>query len=400
MGIRPDSHAALLGIARQGLPRREGRPQRVVIVGAGMAGLVAAWELARAGHEPIVLEARARVGGRVHTLREPFTDGLYAEVGAMRIPRTHDLTLAYCERFGLKLTPFTMNNPQAYVYLRGRRWRLGEVQSTPTCLPFTLADEECGRTVDALWTDAIASFTDRIAREGDAAWAAIVKEWDHCSTREFLEECHWSEGAIEAFGLLQFQEALDELLLPRAPPGGGDARATSTWSRSRAGWTGCRRVRARAPAPHPVRRQDDRPRPGRGLRHRALPDRGRPVPRDRRPRPRHGALRRPAARRDPEAVLPRQAAGHPPAALRRLGEDPPPVPPAVLGGGRRHPGRGHGDRPSRSAPSTIRTTVARRAAGSSWPATPGRRTPSAGAPSRRATGSPRPSRTSRSSTRR
>jgi len=73
MGIRPDSHEALLEIARQGLPRREGRPKRVVIVGAGMAGLVAAWELARAGHEPIVLEARARVGGRVHTLREPFT---------------------------------------------------------------------------------------------------------------------------------------------------------------------------------------------------------------------------------------------------------------------------------------------------------------------------------------
>jgi monoamine oxidase len=208
MGIRPDSHEALLEIARHGLPRREGRPKRVVIVGAGMAGLVAAWELARAGHEPIVLEARARVGGRVHTLREPFTDGLYAEVGAMRIPRTHDLTLTYCERFGLRLTPFTMNNPQAYVHLGGRRWRLGEVQGNPGCLPFTLADAECGRTVDALWSEAIAGFTDRVAREGDAAWAAIVQEWDHCSTREFLELCHWSEGAIEAFGLLQFQEAL------------------------------------------------------------------------------------------------------------------------------------------------------------------------------------------------
>ena len=111
-----------------------------MIVGAGMAGLVAAWELARAGHDPIVLEARGRVGGRVHTLREPFTDGLYAEVGAMRIPRTHDLTLAYCERFGLKLTPFTMSNPQAYVHLGGRQWRLGEVQADAGCLPFTLAD--------------------------------------------------------------------------------------------------------------------------------------------------------------------------------------------------------------------------------------------------------------------
>jgi monoamine oxidase len=101
-----------------------------------------------------------------------------------------------------------MNNPQAYVVLRGRRWRLGEVRANLACLPFLVADAECGRTVDARWTEAIAGFTDWVARAGDSAWAAIVKEWDHCSTREFLEHCRWSEGAIEAFGLLQFQEAL------------------------------------------------------------------------------------------------------------------------------------------------------------------------------------------------
>ena len=48
-----------------------------------------------------MLEAQQRVGGRVHTLREPFTDGLYAEAGAMRIPRSHDLTMAYFEHFRL-----------------------------------------------------------------------------------------------------------------------------------------------------------------------------------------------------------------------------------------------------------------------------------------------------------
>ena len=57
-------------------------PKDVVIIGAGMSGLVAGYELTRAGHDVIILEARDRVGGRVLTLREPFSDGHFAEAGA------------------------------------------------------------------------------------------------------------------------------------------------------------------------------------------------------------------------------------------------------------------------------------------------------------------------------
>ena len=60
----------------------------------------------RAGHDIVVLEARERVGGRVLTLRAPFTDGLFAEAGAARIPPDHELTLAYARHFGLELDPF------------------------------------------------------------------------------------------------------------------------------------------------------------------------------------------------------------------------------------------------------------------------------------------------------
>ena len=77
-----------LRLIADGLPAVPGRRLRVVVVGAGMAGLVAADALLRAGHEPVVLEAQQRVGGRVYTLREPFAAGLYAEAGAMRIPRS------------------------------------------------------------------------------------------------------------------------------------------------------------------------------------------------------------------------------------------------------------------------------------------------------------------------
>src|SRR5512134_1413147 len=99
-------------------------PKKVIVVGAGLAGLAAAYELQRAGHQPLILEAQQRVGGRVFTLREPFADGLYGEAGAMRIPRAHDLTMAYIEKFGLPVSPFVMGNPNAYYHLRGQKWRI------------------------------------------------------------------------------------------------------------------------------------------------------------------------------------------------------------------------------------------------------------------------------------
>src|SRR5882724_366122 len=80
-------------------------PKRVLILGAGLAGMVAGYELSQRGHNVTILEARMRPGGRVHTLREPFSDGLYAEAGAARIPDDHDLTLKYIKLFDVPLEP-------------------------------------------------------------------------------------------------------------------------------------------------------------------------------------------------------------------------------------------------------------------------------------------------------
>ena len=57
------------------------KPKKVIVVGAGMAGLVAAFELAQVGHDVMVLESQTRVGGRVYTLGEKdgFAKGLHAE---------------------------------------------------------------------------------------------------------------------------------------------------------------------------------------------------------------------------------------------------------------------------------------------------------------------------------
>lgn len=116
---------SLAGLGLVSCTTQVDQPLRIVVVGAGMSGLVAAWELSRAGHDVTVLEARERVGGRVLSLRSPFAPGHVAEAGAARIPPEHDLTLRYALHFGLELDPFY---PGTGFYLR---FRNGERELIP-----------------------------------------------------------------------------------------------------------------------------------------------------------------------------------------------------------------------------------------------------------------------------
>lgn len=107
------------------------RGPKVVIVGAGIAGMTAAYELHRAGYHCVVLEGRDKPGGRCETLRRGtvvdekdrtftcnFSEAphLYFNSGPARIPFHHKGLLAYCKTFGVKLETFTNDNRAAYFY--------------------------------------------------------------------------------------------------------------------------------------------------------------------------------------------------------------------------------------------------------------------------------------------
>ncbi|MFO0757619.1 MAG: FAD-dependent oxidoreductase [Byssovorax sp.] len=97
---------------------------RVVVIGAGLAGLTAALDLKDAGWDVVVLEARDRVGGRVHTLRAPFTEGLHAEGGGESIDDNHGDIQAMAKRFGLPLEARPVDKELGgATYYKGKRWK-------------------------------------------------------------------------------------------------------------------------------------------------------------------------------------------------------------------------------------------------------------------------------------
>ena len=127
-----------------------GKGKTVIILGAGIAGMTAAYELGKLGYTIKLLEARDFAGGRIQTARRgkvlqelgaekqvcDFAPGEYINLGPWRIPFNHYSTLHYTSEFDVKLELFNNDNDAAYVYneraqgpLNKRRLRMFEVKA-------------------------------------------------------------------------------------------------------------------------------------------------------------------------------------------------------------------------------------------------------------------------------
>ena len=190
--------------------------KKVIVIGAGLAGLVAAYELTQAGHDVMLLEASTRPGGRVWTLREPFSDGLYAEAGAGRIPETHDITLKYVKLFGLTLDPFHPREGASIYFIRGKRItvRSGETLDL-SALPFHLTPEEHRLGLDGIEAKYVDPVLEELGNPGTPGWPpAKLKKYDQMTWPEFLRRQGASRGAVELLTALsgwEYDSALDYL---------------------------------------------------------------------------------------------------------------------------------------------------------------------------------------------
>ncbi len=190
------------------------KPRKTItILGAGMAGLTAAYELQRLGHSVKILEAMNRAGGRVWTWRSPNHEGQYHELGAMRVPSGHDFTRYYIEIAGLSpaLRKFVTahENLRCFYDLRGHVSRMADMaanilphyglstaerEQALGSVPPAILGEHLHKTIQGLTEDDLQGCLD------DACLSDTVRSLESQSLGEFVDAKLASADAKELIG--------------------------------------------------------------------------------------------------------------------------------------------------------------------------------------------------------
>lgn len=206
--LKHAAHAAMTLPGLAALPRvalaseaapaaKTGKPRRVIVVGAGLAGLAAAHELNALGHDVTVLEAQLRPGGRVWTVRDPFPDGLFIEAGAINYGDSSRHVVRYVEAFGLPVATFPkLPKPLSGIYyMRGKR--VVAEPGKPTDWPVDLSPEEKAQGFLGLLMKYVAPAARELGNPADPAWRlADFRRFDQVTMTGFLKNQGASEEAI------------------------------------------------------------------------------------------------------------------------------------------------------------------------------------------------------------
>lgn len=181
---------------------------KVGIIGGGLAGLSAAFELRKLGFDITIFEMQEnRIGGRVYTHYFDKDKKLYGELGAMRIPVSHETIWHYINIFGLKTRPFIQNNTNAFIYVRNKRARndsQGKSVMEKIYPQFDLTPKERKTPWQKLIEDALGKPLLRMAPDirkellqSKEKYSIPIEYWDSLSIRKVLKNMALSEAAIE-----------------------------------------------------------------------------------------------------------------------------------------------------------------------------------------------------------
>lgn len=170
----------------------------VIVVGAGLAGLAAAYELKNAGYAVTLLEARTTPGGRVRTVSAPFAGDLYAEAGAALIHSTHTEVMRYIRQFDLPVEAMESGTIQYYL-VDGKR--ISPYDSSIEW-PYDLTPEERELGLAGLQMKYLMPLVDQLGDPDTDAWPSEADlRYDDVTFTEMLRQQGASRGAVRVIEL-------------------------------------------------------------------------------------------------------------------------------------------------------------------------------------------------------
>lgn len=192
----------LLGNSLQNEPAKtkiqtSSNPKKVIVAGAGIAGLCCAYELMKLGHEVMVLEASGRHGGHVFTGRDGLSDGLYADMGAEHITKPgYDRYWEYTEEFDLEVLPYPRRKNM--LMRIGEKFYTEEMLADPTVLSrFGFNQREIKFLADNPWPELkglyVGPYLDKFTDE----YQPFGVGYDHLDSTP-ITELYKKEGASPA----------------------------------------------------------------------------------------------------------------------------------------------------------------------------------------------------------